>query len=100
MERGQVPSEMLSITSTLKKDPIDYSKNSYRRIVGNQLNAKEGDSITYYKSSTKGMAHSNPAFIDIGKYLDMMQSTFEKQVELLGYDFLRDVVGVKNLADF
>jgi DNA polymerase, archaea type len=100
MERGQVAPELLAITSTLNKDPSQYPDGNYQRIVGNQLNAKEGDSIAYYKSATRGKAHSNPIFIDIGKYLDMMQSTFEKQVELLGYDFLRDVVGVKNLADF
>jgi DNA polymerase I len=100
MERGQVPFKLLAITSTLKKDPSEYPTGNYQRIVGNQLNAKEGDSITYYKSDTRGTAHSNPIFIDIGKYLEMMQSTFEKQVELLGYDFLIDVVGVKSLADF
>jgi DNA polymerase I len=100
MERGQVPSELLVITSTLKKDPLSYCNNAYQRIVGNQLNAKEGDSIAYYKSDTRGMAHSKPLFIDIGKYLEMMQSTFEEQLQVLGYDFQRDVVGVKSLADY
>ncbi len=100
MERGQVAPELLAITSTLKKDPLSYSNNAYQRIVGNQLNVKEGDSIKYYKSNTRGMAHSNPSFIDIGKYLEMMQSSFEEQLKVLGYDFLRDVVGVKSLADF
>ena len=100
MERGQVPSERLVINTTLKKDPCEYSNNAYQRIVGIQLNVKEGDSIKYYKSNTKGMVHSKPAFIDIAKYLEMMQSTFEEQLKVLGYDFLRDVVCVKSIADF
>jgi DNA polymerase, archaea type len=100
MEKGQVPPELLSISTTLKKDPSSYSLNAYQRIVGSQTNAKEGDSIKYYKSNTKGTTHSNPSFINIGKYLEMMQSTFEEQLKVLGYDFLKDVVGVKSLADF
>jgi DNA polymerase elongation subunit (family B) len=100
MERGQVASELLAINTTLKKDPSSYSSNAYQRIVGDQTNAKEGDSIRYYKSNTKGMAHSNSSFIDRSKYLKMMQSTFEEQIKVLGHDFLLDVVGVKSLADF
>jgi DNA polymerase I len=100
MERGQVSPGLLAINTTLKKDPWEYSTNAYQRIVGNQLNVKEGDSIKYYKSNSRGMAHSNPAFIDIAKYLEMIQSTFEDQLKVLGHDFLIDVVGVKSLADF
>ena len=100
MERGQVAPELLAINTTLKKDPLSYSKNTHQRTIGNQLNAKDGDQIKYYKSDTRGKAHSNPAFIDIGKYLEMMQSTFEEQLKVLGYDFQRDVVGIKSLADY
>lgn len=46
------------------------------------------------------MARSNPVFIDRAKYLEIMQSTFEEQLKVLGYNFLIDVVGVKSLADF
>ena len=100
MERGQVAPDLLAINTTLKKNPLDYSKNAYQRIIGNQLNAKEGDVIKYYKSDTRGTAHSNSSLIDIGKYQEMMQSIFEEQLKVLGYDFQRDVVGVKNLADY
>jgi len=33
------------------------------------------------------------------KYLEMMKSTFEEQLKVLGYDFMQDVVGVRSLAD-
>ncbi len=100
MERGQVSLEQLAITATLKKNPSSYSPNAHQRIIGKQLDAKEGDSIKYYKSNTMGYASSSPTFINRGKYLEMMQSTFEDQLKVLGFDFLRDVVGVKSLADF
>lgn len=99
MERGLVPSELLAINTTLKKDPESYSVNAYQRIIGNQLRAKEGDAIKYYKSTTKGQAHYNPAFLSHTKYLKMMKSTFEEQLKVLGYDFVKDVVGVRSLAD-
>jgi hypothetical protein len=36
MERGLVPSELLAIRTVLKKDPEEYSYNTYQRIVGTQ----------------------------------------------------------------
>lgn len=99
MEKGLVPSELLVIRTTLKKDPEDYSTNTYQNILGHQVNAKEGDTISYHKSTTKGQAHFNPAFLSRTKYLQMMKSTFGQQLAVLGYDFERDVVGVRSLAD-
>lgn len=100
LEKGQVPSEQLAIHHTLGRNPSEYSPNAYQRIVGMQQNAKEGDPIKYYKSYTPGKAHSNPDFIDWGKYLEMLESTFEKQLKVLGYDFSKDVKGVISLDDF
>ena len=80
MEKGLVPSELLAITTVLKKDPDAYSKNAYQRTIGNQVGAKEGDTIKYYKS-TNGQANSNPALLSRTKYLDMMKSTFEEQLK-------------------
>jgi DNA polymerase elongation subunit (family B) len=99
MESGLVPSELLVISTTIKKDPIEYSDNTYQRIVGSQVRAKEGDIIKYYKSTTKGQAHSNPSLLSHAKYLQMLKSTFEDQLKVLGYDFMQDVVGVRSFAD-
>ena len=63
MEHGQVPIESLAIKTTLSKNPKDYVNNTFQRIIGYQANLLEGDSISYYKSTTKGGAHINPAFI-------------------------------------
>jgi hypothetical protein len=99
MEKGLVSSDLLAIKTVLKKDPRQYSYNSYQRIVGNSLRATEGDIIKYYKSTTKGKAHSNPALLSRAKYLEMMKNTFKEQIKVLGYDFMKDVVGVTSLAD-
>lgn len=45
MERGLVPSDLLAVTTVLKKDPEAYSKNAYQRVVGNQIGAREGVSL-------------------------------------------------------
>ena len=100
MESGQVPFELLAIRSTLNKAPKDYANNTYQKILANQTSAEEGDVLKYYKSNTKGKAHSNPAFISRSKYLEMLKTTFFDQLKVLGYDFLQDVVGTKSLADF
>jgi DNA polymerase elongation subunit (family B) len=100
MENGQVPSELLAIRSTLNKAPKDYANDSYQKILARQTNAEEGNVLKYYKSDTKGKAHSNPAFISRSKYLEMLKTTFFDQIKVLGYDFLQDVVGTKSLVDF
>jgi DNA polymerase elongation subunit (family B) len=100
MENGQVPIELLSIRTTLNKAPIDYANDTYQKILAKQTNAEEGDVLKYYKSNTKGKAHSNPVFISRSKYLNMLKTTFFEQLRVLEYDFLQDVVGTKSLADF
>jgi hypothetical protein len=37
--------ELLAIRTVLKKDPEEYPYNTYQRIVGTQVGAKEGDTI-------------------------------------------------------
>jgi DNA polymerase elongation subunit (family B) len=100
MESGRVPFELLAIRSTLNKAPKDYANDTYQKILAKQTNAEEGDVLRYYKSNTKGKAHSNPAFISRSKYLEMLKTTFFDQLKVLGYDFLQDVIGTKSLADF
>lgn len=98
MERGMVPPKLLAITTVLKRDPDSYSKNANQRVVGNLVGAKEGDTIKYYKS-TNSQVNSNPELLSRTKYLDMMRSTFEEQLKVLGYDFIKYAIGVKSLAD-
>jgi hypothetical protein len=44
-------------------------------------------------------AHSDPIFLSRAKYLQMLKSTFEDQLKVLGYDFMQDVIGIRSLAD-
>ncbi len=100
MENGQVPFELLAITTTLNKAPQDYANDTYQKILANQAGAREGDLLKYYKSTTKGKAHSNPAFVSRSKYLEMLKTTFTDQLKTLGYDILKDVVGIRSIAEF
>jgi DNA polymerase elongation subunit (family B) len=100
MESGQVPFELLAIRSTLNKAPKDYANDTFQKILAKQTNSEEDDVLKYYKSNTKGKAHSNPAFISRSKYLEMLKTTFFDQLKVLGYNFLQDVVGTKSLVDF
>jgi DNA polymerase, archaea type len=99
MEQGTVPKESLEIKLTLKKNPEEYDKNTVQRIVGLAQNAREGDTISYYKSNTKGGGTSNPNLYSRFKYLEMLKSTMEDQLNVIGYDFMRDVVGLTSLRD-
>jgi DNA polymerase elongation subunit (family B) len=100
MEKGQVHHELLAISLTLKKDPSEYDINDYQNIVGKQQKAGEGDTIEFYKANCTGGAHSDPAFIDRNKYLESLQSTFEKQIKCLGYNYCKYVKGDATLDDF
>jgi DNA polymerase I len=100
MESGQVPFELLAIRTTLNKAPQDYANNTYQKILANQTGAREADLLKYYKSTNKGKAHTNPVFISRSKYLEILKTTFADQLRMLGYDFLKDVIGVRSLADF
>ena len=73
MEKGQVPHELLAISLTLIKDPSEYARGDFQNIVGKQLNAKEGDTIKYYKANCPGKAHSDPSCIDRNEYLKTLQ---------------------------
>jgi DNA polymerase elongation subunit (family B) len=100
MQQGLVPDDLLTISLTLRKNPTEYSENVFQNIVGNLQEAKEGDTIRYYKSNTKGKAHSDPKFIDNNKYLEIFKSTFQKQISYLGYNFNKDVLGMITLNDY
>jgi len=99
MEKGLVSPDLLAIKTILKKDPRQYSYNSHQIVIGSRLGAAEGDVIKYYKSTTRGKAHSNSALLSRAKYLEMMKNTFKEQLKVLGYDFMKDVVRVTSLAD-
>jgi DNA polymerase, archaea type len=99
MESGHVPLEDLEIRLMLAKDPNDYAENSLQRIVGTELGASQGDSIKYYKSDIIGGGTSNPNLISRRKYLEMLKTTVQDNLKLMGYNFLQDIVGIKDVRD-
>ena len=76
-----------------KKDQSDNEENSRQRVVGNELGAKQGDTIVYYKSDiVAGGGTSNPNLISRRKYLEMLRSTVEDSLKVIEYDFDRNIL--------
>lgn len=99
MEARQVPLEELEINLTLVKNPDKYPESSLQRIVGSELGASQGDTINYYKSNTTGGGTASPNLINRRKYLEMLKTTVEDCLKLMGYDYYKDVVGQLKICD-
>jgi DNA polymerase elongation subunit (family B) len=97
MEKGQVPLEELAIRLVLQKDPVNYVANSLQRVVGIESDAKQEEVIKYYKSDITGGGTSNPNLLSRKKYLDMIRTSVENSLTLMGHNFLQKVVGMKEL---
>jgi DNA polymerase, archaea type len=100
MENNKVPLEELRIQLMLTKNPKEYKINSLQRIVGTELNASQGETIVYYKSTTAGGGTSNPNLISPRKYLQILQTSLEETINLLGYDYTQDIVGYTKIHDY
>jgi|ERR1044072_4789234 hypothetical protein len=100
MVGGKVPLEELRINLTLTNYPSHYKNNSLQKLLGSKLNATIGDTISFYKSDRQGAATINPRLISCKKYLQLLQSSLEETLKLMGYDYLRDVLGYRNIQDF
>jgi DNA polymerase elongation subunit (family B) len=99
MQSGLVPLEELLIKGILQKDPNEYQKNRVQRLVGAELHSSKGDTIKYYKSDiVAGGGTSNPNLISRRKYLEMLRSTVEDSLKIMGYDYGRDIEGQKKLV--
>jgi len=99
LENGQVFLSELVIKLTLQKDPDKYAQNSLQRTVGLELNAKQGDTLSYYKSDISGGGSSNIDLISTRKYLEILRTTVEDSLKLMGYDYLQDIVGCRKFDD-
>jgi DNA polymerase elongation subunit (family B) len=100
MEEGQIPIEEIQIKLVLQKSPEEYPENSLQRRLslekGDEL--QQGDSIIYYKSNKIGGGTTNPSFYSRKKYLEMHKSIFEDVIQLMGFDFKRDIIGFTSLT--
>jgi DNA polymerase I len=100
LERRQVPLDELLISTELKKDPTDYKTNILQKLVGSELGAVQGEVIEYYKSSVKGKATAKVELISYAEYLKIFENIFREQVEILGRDYDKEILGVVSLYDF
>jgi DNA polymerase elongation subunit (family B) len=101
MEEGQVPIEELQIKVVLQKNPLEYRENSLPRKLSLEKggNLQQGDSIIYYKSNKVGGGTTNPSLYSIKKYLEMFESIFEDVLNVMGFNFKRDVIGFTSLLE-
>jgi DNA polymerase elongation subunit (family B) len=98
MEDGQVSNEELHIKVVLQKNPDEYSENSLqRRLSLEKGNVQQGDSIIYYKSNKIGGGTTHPSLYSIKKYLDMFESIFVDVLNVMGYNYKRDIIGFTSL---
>jgi DNA polymerase elongation subunit (family B) len=98
MQSGQVPLEELQLKGILQKDPNEYPKNRVQRLVGTEMHSSKGDTIKYYKSDiVTGGGTSNPNLISRRKYLEMLRSTVEDSLNVMGYNFDRSILGQRNI---
>ena len=100
MEEGQIPIEELQIKLVLQKNPNKYPGNSLPRRLSLEKggNVQQDDSIIYYKSNKIGGGSTNPSFYSIKKYLEMFESVFGDVLNVIGFDFKRDIVGFTSLS--
>jgi len=62
------------------------------------LHSSKGDTIKYYKSDiVAGGGTSNPNLISRKKYLEMLKTTVEDSLKVMGYDFDRDILGQRKI---
>jgi len=100
MEQGDIATDQIGIKLTLRKDPKAYPYNSLQRIVGSESNCAAGDGIKYYKSYTAGGGSSNPNLVSRRKYLEMLRTTVEDSLKVMGYDYFQDIVGYRKLDNY
>ena len=71
-----------------------------QRVVGTELHSSQGDTIKYYKSDiVAGGGTSNPNLLSRRKYLEMLRTTVEDSLKVMGYDYMKEIVGYRKLDD-
>ena len=76
--------DLLKISVKLSKDPRQYTVNNPQKKIGLMLNAKIGDVIEYYKSDNADGISINSNDICIAKYKEMLLSSVNDALEILG----------------
>ena len=84
LEARKVGDDLLKISVKLSKDPTQYTVNNPQKKIGLLLNAKAGDVIEYYKSDDVDGVSINPKDICIAKYKEMLLSSVNDALEILG----------------
>lgn len=106
-KEGGFPLEDYAITVVMKKNVSGYKKTMPQHVKAAKMdtenNYERGSFISYVKTRTsekvKPLSMASLPELDISKYKEMLQSTFEQVLDALGIDY-EEVKGVKKLSSF
>jgi DNA polymerase elongation subunit (family B) len=105
-----VPSELLTISLILRKDPTEYEHSCKQNRLGTKLGLHKGDTLVYYKSDIKQPVYdtktkqrilqfvhesTDPNDISYAKYKEMFVNAFKDILEILGYNIEKDLLTSK-----
>jgi DNA polymerase elongation subunit (family B) len=99
----------LAFNVMISKAPDDYRKTTPQHVKAAELlsdrgvEVKAGDLISFVKVTTevgvKPVQVASPEEVDVRKYIEYLDSTFEQVLDALGTDF-HEIVGTKKLDSF
>ena len=101
--------EDLAFNVMISKAPSDYVKTTPQHVKAAEflsergVEVKAGDLISFVKvtgeSGVKPVQVASPEEVDVRKYIEYLDSTFEQVLDALGTDF-QEIVGTKRLDSF
>lgn len=109
IKRRQFELKDMAFHYTLGKNPHSYDKSTPQHVKAalmlekEGIELKKGERVSFIKCkgdpNVKPLQLARKEDIDVGKYLEMLQSTFEQLLDPLGIDFDR-IIGVTKLDQF
>ena len=110
LKKKEIPMDELAFNVMLSKSPENYIDTIPQHVKAAKLlkdklgkEVKAGDIISYVKTSTppgvKPVTLATLNEIDVKKYLDHLESTFDQLLDSIGYDF-DEILGATKLEDF
>jgi DNA polymerase elongation subunit (family B) len=111
LESIRIPTEKLSISLALSKNPQEYAHDCLQKRLGSKNNLMKCDTLVYYKCYKQEVIKDNlgnykiirinesdnPADISYARYKEMFISSVKDVIEILGYDIEQDLFPKKEI---
>ncbi len=108
LKNRNIPLDELAFKVMLNKSLDDYTDTTPQHVKAAQLlsqrkEIKSGDIIAYVKTvgkeGVKPVEMAKKEEIDVNKYIEFMDSTFEQLLDALGFSF-EEIIGASRIEDF